>query len=54
MMGYIKIYKDELASDTTFDEYCAMDNAVILEEGAVLFYTVDVNSVPSEQLADEE
>jgi hypothetical protein len=54
-VNYIKIYRDELKSDLVFDNYCSMDNAVILEnEDAVVFYTVNINDVPSEYLIDEE
>lgn len=55
MTNYIKIYRDELNSDKTFEEYCSLNHAVILEdENAVAFYTVDENSVSSENLINDE
>ena len=54
MINYIKIYREESPSDKVFNEYCSMENSVMLEnEDAVLFYTLNQNDVPSEDLVEE-
>jgi hypothetical protein len=58
MISFVRIYRDEVG-DGIFESYLGMANSRHIEEEEsdegeyVMFYTIDVNSIPSEYLVED-
>jgi len=48
-VNYIRIYKDECESDSIFEQYCKLSDAIIDYDGeSVVFYTINEKDIPDE------